>query len=753
MLPPRRLIAPALAVIAGALALQLAYGASAWDALLYLAYEAGFVLLPGWVAYRALSSRPGGAIRQLAFGWAVGYVLEILAFMATAAAGVRPLLSAYPLVVLALGLPAIRRRGASSASGRRSPLPQRFEWYAAAVCLGAMAYIAIAFFPTSPLPGTESFNYFQDYPWALSIAAEAKHHWPIEDPNVSGEPLPYHYFVHIHWAAASTVTGIGLPEVYFRLAILPLAVAIVLAAVAAGHSLIRSYGAGLIAACLILFVGELQLDTTLPGAANVPFLGVLFTLMITSPSFLFGLVFFLPLLALIGERARAPGEPWRWGDWAVLALLAIGAAQAKVSILPVLVGAMVLYAVSIWAATRRIPAALWVTGSVLVAVSAVFYLSVYRGHSSGLGLDLTAGFDYFTNMPAVSVIESHLLEVVPDFPGEEPLLSTGAVLLGLAGLLAAQLIGVVWALRRGARALGAEQRWLLAVLATGLAFLIVFDGGGSGNQIYGFLYGLAGGCILSAGGLADAWRSRPEMRGSTARVTGAAAAAALLLAAVFVVPVHLDLGRGDRYVLWYGGLIAALAVIYLVGRRVLGPSRWPAAILVCGGILAVGALDKPVDTLKPGLFDLRGETAAGRRVTPDLYRALEWVRDETPNDAVVAVNSHFTATGPFEFVYGGFGERRVFLEGWGYSARSREIGYGDVAAGQEIPFPGRLALNEAVFEQGSRRAMRTLARRYGVRYLIVDEVNGYPADPDAIEVVADVAYRGDGVIVFELPRT
>ena len=238
----------------------------------------------------------------------------------------------------------------------------------------------------------------------------------------------------------------------------------------------------------------------------------------------------------------------------------------------------------------------------------------------------------------------------------------------------------------------------------------------------------------------------------TARLIGIAAAAAALLAAVFVVPVHLDLGRGDRYLLWYGGLIVALAAIYLAGRRILGPSPWPAAILVCGGILAVGALDKPVDTLKPGLFDPPGEATAGRRVTPDLYRALEWVRDETPDDAVVAVNSHLTEIGPFEFVYGGFGERRVYLEGWGYSARSREIGYGDVAAGRQIPFPRRLALNEAVFEQGSRRAMRTLARRHGVRYLIVDEVNGYPADPDAIGAVAEVAYRGDGVIVFELPR-
>ena len=48
-------------------------------------------MLPGWATYRVLSRDPGGPLRQLAIGWALGYVLEILAFMATAATGTRPL--------------------------------------------------------------------------------------------------------------------------------------------------------------------------------------------------------------------------------------------------------------------------------------------------------------------------------------------------------------------------------------------------------------------------------------------------------------------------------------------------------------------------------------------------------------------------------------------------------------------------------------------------------------------------------------
>src|SRR4051812_20741668 len=96
-------LAPALAVGVVAACLELGYGVGLGDFLLYLGYESLFVVLPGFLVYRALSSRPGPALRQLAIGWSLGYALEILAFMATASTGSRPLFAIYPLVV---GIPA-----------------------------------------------------------------------------------------------------------------------------------------------------------------------------------------------------------------------------------------------------------------------------------------------------------------------------------------------------------------------------------------------------------------------------------------------------------------------------------------------------------------------------------------------------------------------------------------------------------------------------------------------------------------------
>lgn len=149
--------------------------------------------------------------------------------------------------------------------------------------------------------------------------------------------------MHIHLAAASQVTGLELPLVFFRLWIFPLVVLLVLQLVVAGQSLARSAYAGLIAACLVLLVGQLQLDTRDTLFALVPFLGVFFTYLTASPSFLFGLVVFVPLITLIGERIATREGPGHPGDWVLIAILAIGASDAKIVLLPLIAGGLLAW--------------------------------------------------------------------------------------------------------------------------------------------------------------------------------------------------------------------------------------------------------------------------------------------------------------------------------------------------------------------------------------------------------------------------
>jgi hypothetical protein len=752
----RRVAVPALIVLTGSLALEVAYGVSLGEALLYIAYELCFIVIPGWLVYLALSRRPGGALRQLAIGWALGYVLEILAFMLTAATGTRGLFVVYPLVVGVVAGMIVARRGAFTALAEDEPrLPSRFGWLLAAVCLGAVVYVAFSYFPGAPLPGTESVTYFLDYPRWIALAADAKHHWPIMDPSVSGEPLPYHYFVNVHLAAASQVTGLDLPLVFFRLFILPLVVLTVLLLVVAGQSFARSAAVGLIAACIAFFIGELRLDASDTFLAHTPFFGLFFTYLFRSPSFLLGLVMFVPLMILLGERITAKAQTTRPGDWLLLALFIVGASDAKVSILPLVFASLLLFAGWKWLAERRVPAAVWGAAATVLLVAGSVWALQYRGHSSNLVVDPFASFD---QMPAVALIKGDLMGHLAAFPGKETVLSAGGILLGSFGLLAAPLVGIVWILRRRGRRLGAGKVWLFSLLGAGLLLAFTVSEPGTQNQLYFLFYGLVAGYVLSAEGLRMAWQSRPSLSGRWKRLVVLGLAILLTVVGLMGAPTWLDLFSGPRsdaltYMFRYGGLLLALALLYAAARRWLGPTRWAAGAVVSAAVLAVGALATPLDNLEPALTDpAAAEENLGKEMTPGLHGALTWVRDTTPADSVVAVNNQWiddANTIPLEFIYSGFSERRVFLEGWAYSQRSREIGYATLARGVN-PFAGRLRLNQAAFTQANARALRAMSQRYGVRYLIVDRFNGYPADVGSLRRFGRVVHRGPGALVLEL---
>jgi hypothetical protein len=740
-----------VAVVVALLALQIGYGADLGDALLYMAYQFGFIVLPGWLAYRALSSRPGGAIRQLAIGWALGYVLEILAFMLTAAIGARGLLIAYPVVVAAVAIVWISRRRKPFVLNAEPPQSSRFTWLVATVCLVAVGYVGLTFFSETPLPGDESVRYFPDHSWAISIAAEARHHWPIEDPSVAGEPFPYHYFVHVHLAAASQVTGVDLPLMYFRLFLLPLIVLLVLALVAAGQSLARSAQAGLIAAGLALLIGQLQMDLSSSVDARVAFLGVFFTYMTASPTFLFGLVMFVPLITLIGERLadrEGMGHP---GVWLLITLLAIGASNAKVVVLPLVAGGLVLFMGWSYLARRSVSrAAFWSLGVTLLVLGAV-YLLQYRGHSSGMGVEHS--FRFFIDMPVVSQVRSGLADVLPEFPGRDDLLIVGSIPFGVWGLLGASLVGLVWIFRSQGLRLQATQAWLLSLFAAGLVAVLALTSP-AGNDHFFFFTGLVAGCVLAGQGLWSAWEGRPRLSERAWRIAAVGASWVLVVVAIMIAPDALDLFAGPNaeahtLLFWYGGLLLSLLALYFLSRRWLGPARWPAVALVCGGVILVGAVDIPAQNVRPALA--ASVPSQADAMSAELYGALTWIRDETSAESVIAVNDQQSEIGPYEFDFGAFSERRVFLAGWGYSGdRSQRHPLRLAGDPTSNPYPERLALNQSVFQRPDPNTLGLLREEFDVRYLVVDELNGYPADLAALRRIAKPVYEVPGVVVFEL---
>ncbi len=233
---PFLLVAAALSLwIAG---LWLAGGVRLDEIVRYVPYELGFVFLPGWLVYRALVARPAGRLQEIVFGWSLGYLLEVLAFLVTAATGLRGAFYVYPLLV---GIPAAlvasrRRMVARAEPSTRSAPPLGPIWVGALLCMLLLLYAGAVGFTQTPLPReTANVTYQEDTVFTISLAAEALHHWPLTMPSVAGEPLRYHAFAFMHMAAISQVTGIDLSVVVMRLYEVPLLLLFSLQLILAGR--------------------------------------------------------------------------------------------------------------------------------------------------------------------------------------------------------------------------------------------------------------------------------------------------------------------------------------------------------------------------------------------------------------------------------------------------------------------------------------------------------------------------------------
>jgi hypothetical protein len=174
-------------------------------------------------------------------------------------------------------------------------------------------------------------------------------------------------------------------------------------------------------------------------------------------------------------------------------------------------------------------------------------------------------------------------------------------------------------------------------------------------------------------------------------------------------------------------------------------------------ILVVGALDTPVNKLASAFHTHKKTPPTGRRLTPELYDALTWIRSHSDSQAVIAVNN----AEALEFGYAAFAERRIFLGGWGYSLRSRDDGFAGVVLGLQSGsagrgginlYAGRAALNDAVFMHGSGAALARMAGTYGVRYLLIDQVNGYRSDVRALMRFGRPVFAARRVLVLEVRK-
>jgi hypothetical protein len=748
-----RIAAPALAVALLVEVLLLATDTPFPDTARYAAYLAWAVLLPGTLVHRALRAHPVRLSEDLAAGFVVGLCLELVVSVGLVWAGAQALLPWWPLAVVVpmLAVPRLRRNWRWGGAPGWTPGQ---AWALAAVAAVVVLWLAQDQWMRHPVAPGLAWHPWGDVPFHIAIAAELRNHVPPTSSWVLGESLDYHWFHHAHLAAASSISGVELRILVMRLAVVPLVLAaLVLTATAAALLSGRGW-AGPVAAALAFAMGDLSPYLWAPSVFREGGqLGFMMWYGASQTHAAAALALALVLLVdLLRDRSRHPGT------WVLLALTVLLMSGAKSASLPVL-GAGLGVAFAVQLLRRRLHRTLLVAGLLVAVTFAVSLVVLYRGQTQGLTVAL---FGILDTTPALLP----LLDGNPHPSGR---------LLAVLGVLAV----VSWCARWVGAGPVLLRRWrdpvvgvLAGSMAAGLVATVVTNHSGLGPMYFLRTAGPLGAVLAAWGltlvltGLGGRRRQAALAAGAVGLGLGAAAAVAVLVPSARVQPVG---SRGREYL-----ADLALPIVLLVGLCAAGaalaalipglrPRRRAVVATLLVALSATGLLKLGIDGRDAAQFaQTKGIAPAfdGTRIwsvaTQQNLAAARWLRDHSSPDDVVATNVHCRKASlgrcdNRQFWVAAFAERRVLVEGWGWTARSnaasldrpeKELFY--------VPYwePDRLAANDAVFTDPTPENLAVLRDRWGVRWLFVHRFHA-PADP-RLDRLADLRFSNGDAKVYEL---
>ena len=210
---------------------------------------------------------------------------------------------------------------------------------------------------------------------------------------------------------------------------------------------------------------------------------------------------------------------------------------------------------------------------------------------------------------------------------------------------------------------------------------------------------------------------------------------------------------GSSDLMWWTLVIVAVAsLITMVTHRVSGRALTAGAT----GVLMVSSLMLAtvfVDDART--ISQRDSPDKPSTVTSSEMRAARWLRDNSGTDDVVATNVYCIGKvttnlcDARSFWVGAFTERRIFLEGWAYTAQAHEangVG-GRRYVNQPFHDPERFALNRRAFEDPTPERLTALKAR-GVVWLFADASAG-PIAKD-LSTLTDETYAEGPVKVLRL---
>jgi len=761
-----------MVVIAALVGTWLLSGVTASEALRYVAFEALYVLLPGCLLYILLSGSPGGWLRVVAIGWPVGYAVELGAFSLTADVGARELFSFLPLIAAATIGPLIYARDRM----RLRELLYRVRFHpgtseqgyrldvllvSAAVTIG-LVLLAFRFFALFPLPrDAQSVYYSGDNLYHISIAAEARHHWPVTAPYTAGTSLRYYIGAFLHFAAVNQAVGVSLSAIVLRLFPSTMVVVIalqlwLLGSLVSGKAARNRRWVGPVCVILFLVVEDLNLDPTRATGYGPD----IFNSIPGSPTASLGVVFFLGLLALVhtpiasGFKGSAAASRRRQGSvigldlarWlGLLGIIALGAGASKIFAAVDFIGGLGVY--SFWCAlTGKIRR--WLLYSLALTIGC--YFATDRLLLSGNELAPTLAIRPF------AFVESTILW--PLLTGHSAIRPAIVALAGVAVCVAVftPLLGSVWLLFKprvsSSFAVFLIAQFTCSVVAYALLIFI------NESLLYLLWYGYIAMLPVGALGLTQLWSSIPERsRARTLRACATTLTAGIALAG----STHILSGIGVLseakrtswyvwYVVAYGG-IGALILFFALRLEhsftAVLSSRASRVLVCCVPLMVTLGLVKPVALSAPRLFEVvlhrripAPDTSEHPGLNAALYKGLIWVRNHTTPCDVLAVNTHLRAGVEDDHYpyYSALTERRIFLEAWNTTVRGTR---------GEQAFPARFALNSDATQRGDPRALRDLAQ-IGVSYVLIDKTHDGGA-PEPVSV-SRLVFSNSALNVYRL---
>ena len=474
-------------------------GTAPVDLVRYGAYVVLALMLPGTLVYRALRRTPHTLVEDLAMGIAVGLVLELPAWaVASPCSTYAACCGSGRCWSCCRSLLAPRLRRHWRVRGY-TPAPLGWSWTVGGAVAFFTTYLSSVFLQRNPiLPTDEGTLQYLDLAYQLSLAGEAKHHFPLHVPQVADEPLYYHWFGYVHMAATSMIGEIDLPVVALRLTIPGLcALAVLLTAVVGWRLSGQARTRARSARSLFFVVGE----TNFTDPVSFPF-GTQATFVVWhGMSMIYSWVLLIAAIAVVGDvidRRREPERPvpaLGRRAFVLVALFALASSGAKASSLPVLGVALLVTAVAMLFVERRIPWGVVVAGLMTAAAQLFATAVLYRFQAYGVALDPWLSFEVYTRvLPEGWTQNTAMVGVVAAFLVNMQLRATG--ILPLIWLQRGRLVATQWLLLGGS-------------LAGTFIFLMVRQAGWA-NQYFeraGFAFAV----LLSGLGLRAGVRTGPDV--------------------------------------------------------------------------------------------------------------------------------------------------------------------------------------------------------------------------------------------------